>query len=193
MPGDFQFVAEGGETNERTDTAKKQAVVEEIKAAIEQAQSVTIVAYNGITVEGITELRNQFRAEDVVYKVYKNTMVRRAFNDLGVTDLDDLLNGPNAFIFSNKEMVDGPKIAAKFAQDNKEKFKILGGYMDGHAMSGEEMIALSKLPTKEVLLSMVLRGLQGPISGLANASQGILRKAVYAFNAIKEKKEEEAA
>ena len=60
-------------------------------------------------------------------------------------------------------------------------------------MSGEEMIALSKLPTKEVLLSMVLRGLQGPISGLANASQGILRKSVYAFNAIKEKKEEEAA
>ena len=171
----------------------KQAVVEEIKAAIEQAKSVTVVAYNGITVESITDLRNQFRAEDVVYKVYKNTMVRRAFNDLGVTELDDLLNGPNAFIFSNKEMVDGPKIAAKFAQDNKEKFQILGGYMDGHAMSGEEMVALSKLPAKEVLLSMVLRGLQGPISGLANASQGILRKAVYALNAVKEKKEEEAA
>lgn len=172
---------------------KKQAVVEEIKEAIQNAKSVTIAAYNGITVEDITDLRNQFRAQDVVYKVYKNTMVRRAFNDLGMTDLDEILNGPNAFIFSNGEMVEGPKIAAKFAQDHKEQFQIVAGYMDGHAMTSDEVVALSKLPSKDVLLSMVLRGLQGPISGFANASQGILRKAVYAFNAIKEKKENEAA
>ena len=60
-------------------------------------------------------------------------------------------------------------------------------------MTSDEVVALSKLPSKDVLLSMVLRGLQGPISGFANASQGILRKAVYAFNAIKENKENEAA
>ena len=172
---------------------KKQAVVDEIKEAIQNAKSVTIATYNSITVEDITDLRNQFREQDVVYKVYKNTMVRRAFNDLGMTDLDEILNGPNAFIFSNGEMVEGPQIHTKFAQDHKEQFQIVAGYMDCHAMTSDEMVALSKLPSKNVLLSMVLRGLQGPISGFANASQGILRKAVYAFNAIKEKKENEAA
>ncbi|MDD7593879.1 MAG: 50S ribosomal protein L10 [Peptoniphilaceae bacterium] len=171
----------------------KENVVAEIKEHIEQAKSVTIVAYNGVNVEQITALRNKYREADVVYKVYKNTMVRRAFNELGTTDLDEVLNGPNAFVFSNNEMVDGPKISAEFAKDNEEKFKILAGYMDGKAMSADEVVALSKLPGKEVLLSMVLRGLQGPIAGFANVSQGILRKTVYAFNAIKEKKEEEGA
>lgn len=65
--------------------------------------------------------------------------------------------------------------------------------MDGKRMSADEVVALSKLPGKEVLLSMVLRGLQGPIAGLANVSQGVLRSVVYALNAIKEKKENEAA
>ncbi len=171
----------------------KQAVVNTIREAIEGAQSVAIVSYKGITVEEITELRNKFRESNVVYKVYKNTMVRRAFNEMGITDLDEVLNGPNAFIFSNGEMVDGPKIAEEFAKSHEEKFVIVGGYMDGKALSPEEVVALSKLPTREVLLSMVLRGLQGPISGLANVSQGLLRKTVYAVNAIKEKKEGEAA
>lgn len=167
----------------------KENVVSEIKERIEQAKSVTIVAYNGVNVEQITALRNKYREADVVYKVYKNTMVRRAFNELGMTDLDEVLNGPNAFIFSNGEMVDGPKISREFAKDNEAKFKIVAGYMDGKALSAEEVDALSKLPSKDVLLSMVLRGLQGPIAGLANVSQGILRKLLYALNAIKESQE----
>lgn len=172
---------------------KKQDVVEEIKQAITNAKSVAIVSYTGVTVDEITQLRNKFREADAVYKVYKNTMVRRALNELGTTDLDEVLNGPNAFIFSNGEMVDGPKIAHEFAKANEKKFKIVGGYMDGHAMTAEEVTRLSTLPSKEVLLSMVLRGLQGPIAGLANVSQGVLRKVVYALNAVKEQKEEEGA
>lgn len=172
---------------------KKQAVIDEIKGAIEEAKSVTVVSFNGITVEEISQLRNQFREAGVNYKVYKNTMAIRAFNELGTSDLDEVLVGPNAFVFSNEEMVDGPKIAAKFAEDNKEKFKIIAGYMDGKALNAEEVVALSKLPSKEVLLSMLLRALQGPISGLANVSQGVLRSVVYALNAVKEKKEGEAA
>lgn len=172
---------------------KKQAVIDAIKSAIEGAKSVAIVSFQGVSVEEITDLRSEFRKAGVSYKVYKNTMVRRAFHELGMEDLDEVLHGPNAFVFSNEEMVDGPKIAAKFAKDNEDKFQIVAGYMDQKAMTAEEVLALSKLPAKEVLLSMVLRGLQGPIAGLANVSQGVLRSVVYALNAIKEKKEEEAA
>ena len=102
---------------------KKQAVVDEIKEAIQNAKSVTIAAYNGITVEDITDLRNQFREQDVVYKVYKNTMVRRAFNDLGMTDLDEILNGPNAFIFSNGEMVEARRLLLNLRRITKSNSK----------------------------------------------------------------------
>ncbi|MDY5766752.1 MAG: 50S ribosomal protein L10 [Peptoniphilaceae bacterium] len=172
---------------------KKQAVIDEIKEQIQNAKSVTVLGYSGINVADVTELRGKYRQSDVVYKVYKNTMVSRAFHELGYEDMDDLLAGPNAFAFSMGEMVDGPKISHEFAKDHEQQFTIKGGFMDGKRMSADEVVALSKLPGKEVLLSMVLRGLQGPIAGLANVSQGVLRSVVYALNAIKEKKENEAA
>lgn len=171
---------------------KKQAVVDEIKAQIEASESVVVVAYSKLNVEDVTKLRSQFRAEGVDYKVYKNTMVRLAMNDLGYEGHDAVLTGPNAFVFSKEDMVSGPKIAAKFAEDH-DGFVIKAGLMDGRMMSEEDVKKLSKMPSKEVLLSMVLRGLQGPISGLANVCQGTIRSVVYALNAVKEKKEGEAA
>lgn len=172
---------------------KKKAVVDEIRAEIENAQSVVIVEYAGINVQDITDLRAKFREAKVNYKVYKNTMVRRAFHDLGVEDFDDLLNGPNAFIFSKEDMVSGPKIADEFIKDHEDQLKIKAGYLEGKAIDQAKVVALSKLPTKEVLISMLLRGLQGPIAGLAQVGKATLSSLVYGLNAVKEKKEQEAA
>ena len=172
---------------------KKQAVVDEIKQQIEDSQSVTLVEFKGLSVADVTELRNKYREAGVDYKIYKNTMVRLALKDLGIEGFDDLLNGPNALAFSKQDMVNGPKVSYEFAKDHEDQFSIKAGLMDGKAMTAQEVEQLSKLPNKEVLLSMVLRALQGPIAGLANVAQGTLRSAVYALEAVRKKKEEEAA
>lgn len=172
---------------------KKQAVVDEIKQQIEDSHSVTLVEFKGLSVADVAELRNKYREAGVDYKIYKNTMVRLALKDLGIEGFDDLLNGPNALAFSKQDMVNGPKVSYEFAKDHEDQFSIKAGLMDGKAMTAQEVEQLSKLPNKEVLLSMVLRALQGPIAGLANVAQGTLRSAVYALEAVRKKKEEEAA
>lgn len=172
---------------------KKQQVIDEIKEHLESSKSVVVAGYSGLSVADATALRNDYREKGVVYKVYKNTMVRFALEQLGYEGYEEILTGPNAFVFSKEELVDGPKISVDFAKKHKDAFTIKAGLLDGKIVKAEDVQALSELPSKEVLLSMVLRGLQGPITGLAAVSQATLRSAVYALNAIKEKKEQEAA
>lgn len=171
---------------------KKQAVVDEIKGQLENAKSVVIVEYRGLNVEEVTDLRNKYRAQGVGYKVYKNTMVALALQDLGYEGYEEYLTGPNGFVFSNEDMVSAAKVSTEYAKEN-EKLVVKAGLMDGKVMDAEAVKQLSKLPTKDVLLSMVLRGLNGPITGLAGVSQGILSQLVYALNAVKEGQEQAAA
>lgn len=170
---------------------KKQAVIDEIKEQVQNAQSVVIVEYRGLNVADVTDLRNQYRAKGVGYKVYKNTMVALALKDLGYEGYEEYLTGPNGFVFSNEDLASGPKVSDEFAKKN-DKFVIKAGLMDGQVMDAAGVKQLSNLPSKEVLLSMVLRGLNGPITGLAAVSQGIISKLVYALNAVKEEQEQAA-
>ncbi|WP_282926599.1 50S ribosomal protein L10 [Helcococcus kunzii] len=169
----------------------KQQVVSEIKDAIQNSKSVSIVEYRGLTVSEISDLRNKYRAEGVSYKVYKNTMVKIALEELGYDGFEEYLSGPNGFVFSNEDMVAGPRVTANFAKEN-EKLVIKAGLLDGKVLNPDEVKALAKLPSREVLVAQVLGTLNAPIAGLANVLQGTIRKVVYALNAVKEKKEQEA-
>lgn len=169
----------------------KQQVVAEIKDAIENSKSISIVEYRGLNVTQVSELRKKYREAGVNYKVYKNTMVNLALKELGYEDYEQYLTGPNGFVFSNEDMVQGPKISVDFAKEN-EKFVIKAGIIDGEVIDAEGVKALAKLPTREVLIAQVLGGLNAPISGFANVLQGTIRSVVYALNAVKEKKEQEA-
>ena len=81
----------------------KKVVVEEIKQKIQEAKSVVFVKFNGLSVANDTELRREFRKNNVEYKVLKNTLIRRAFNELGVTDFDEELSGPTSVAFGTDE------------------------------------------------------------------------------------------
>lgn len=166
---------------------KKQVIIDEIAAKIQGAKSLAIAEYKGISVADVTELRNKFREGGIDYKIYKNTMVARALDQLGIQGFDEVLNGPNAFIFSNEDMVLGPKIAGDFAKEHEDQFQIKAGLIDGKMINKEEVIALSKLPSKEVLVSMVLGALQAPISGLASVCSAEIASLLYALKAIEEK------
>lgn len=176
--------------------AAKQEIVDEIKTKIEGAQSVTLVGFNGLDVKEITELRNKFREKDAEYKVYKNTMMRFAFKELGYDDLVEDLKGTNALVFSNSDLVDGPKIAVDYRkedEENEEKLVLKSGIVEGSYQNNEQMMAIASLPATEVLHSMLANVLQAPIRTLAGDLNNTISKLAIALNEVASKKENEAA
>lgn len=168
----------------------KIGLVDEIKGKIESAHSIVLVNYRGLTVEAATELRKKLRDNGVDYKVYKNTMMKRAFSDLGHDGLDEYLVGPSAIAFGLEDAVTPAKIISEFAKDN-EAIEIKAGVVDGKIIDVKGVEALAKLPSKEVLIAQVLGGLNAPIQGLANVLTGNLRGLAVVLNAIAEKREKE--
>ena len=176
--------------------AAKQLVVNEIKEKIEGAQSVTLVGFNGMDVKEITDLRNKFREKDTEYKVYKNTMMRFAFQELGYDELIEDLKGANALVFSNGDLVDGPKIAVDYRKEdekNEDKLVLKSGIVEGKYQNGDQMMAIASLPATEVLHSMLANVLQAPIRTLAGDLNNTISKLAIALNEVANKKENEAA
>ena len=141
--------------------------VAEILERLRNAESVTIVSYSGLTVEQDTNLRRQCRENNVDYCVLKNRLFKLAVQQLGIEGMDDLLNGPNAFVFSKKDPVSGPKAVAQFIEKNKlESLKIMGGIFEGKAADEKTMLKLSKMPSKDELMATLVGCLMSPMSSL---------------------------
>ena len=167
--------------------------VKQIKNRLENAKSIVLVNYKGINIEEVDELRNRMRKANVDYFVSKNTFIKIALNDLGITALDDFLVGSTAVAASLEDEVSPAREIANFKKDVTEEkefpsFKI--GFISGELMNSDQLIKLSKLPNKEVLISMVLQGFNAPISGFVGALNGILRNFVYVVDAIAKQKTE---
>jgi large subunit ribosomal protein L10 len=150
----------------------KQAVVQEIADKFKAAASVVVVDYRGLTVAQVTELRKQLREAGVEFKVYKNTMVRRAAEEVGHAELNEVLTGPNAIAFSNEDVVAPARIINNFAKEN-EALEIKAGLIEGNFATLEEVKALAELPSREGLLSMLLSVLQAPMRNFALATKAV--------------------
>jgi len=155
----------------------KTAVINEIKDKLSRAKAVVLIDYRGLTVAEVTQLRNNCRKAAVDYKVYKNTMVSLAAKELGITGLDQYLEGPNAFAFSFSDVVAPAKVLNAFANSVK-KTEIKAGLMENAVIDAKAVKALADLPSKETL-----------IVNLMWALQGNTRKLAVALNAIKEQME----
>ena len=145
--------------------AKKQ-IVEEIKAKITASKSVVFADYNKLTVLEVTALRNQFKNANCEYKVYKNTLVRKAFNELGVTDFDKDLNGTTATVFCADE-TSGAAVFAKAVKADPaltEKIVPKCAYLENKYLDKAAVKALSAIPSKEILIAMILGCLQSSLS-----------------------------
>ena len=161
---------------------QKKQQVSEVKEKLQKSNAVVLVDYKGINVEDVTDLRKRFREAGVDYKVYKNTLFKRAASELGMEALHDYLQGTVAGAFGYDDAVAPAKTINQFVKDNpKTPISIKAGYIEGKIMNVDEVKALGDLPSREVLIAMLLGGLQGSIRNLA-----------YALNTIKEKKEAEA-
>ena len=155
----------------------KKQVVSDIVKKFQDAQSVMIVNYNGLTVEQVTGLRAQFRAAGVEYVVLKNTLVRRALAELNIVGLDEVLNGPSAFAFGMNDPVSPAKIINDFVTKNKtEAISIKAGLLGTSVMSMDQVKALAEMPSREVLLARLVGSLQSSIAGFVRVLDAIAKK-----------------
>lgn len=159
--------------------AKKQ-VVDEIKEKLSESQSTVLVDYRGLNVAEITELRKQLRDNNIEYKVYKNTLTRRAAEAAELGGLSETLTGPTAVAFSKDDVVAPAKILHEFAKKH-DALEIKGGVIEGKVATLDQIKELSTLPDYNGLVSMLLSVLQAPIRNLA-----------YVTKAVSEQKEEAA-
>ena len=144
---------------------KKKEVIDEIKSNIEKAKSVVLVDYIGLNVSDLTELRADYRKNGVVYKVYKNNFMKFAFEEMGLNEMVENLQGPNALAFSMDDVISATKINNKFTKKN-EKFKIKAGTLEGKYMDKAGILDLAETSSMEVLLSKFMGSIQSPISAL---------------------------
>ena len=153
----------------------KQPVVQEISGAIQDAQSVLLVKYLGLTVEQDTALRKELREAGVHYKVYKNTMMNFAFKDTPYESLCGKLEGPNALAIHKEDPTVTARILAKYVKQYK-CFEMIAGVVDGKYVEGEDLDAVSKIPTREELLGRLFGSMQSPVANFARVIKQIVEK-----------------
>lgn len=165
----------------------KKLVVEEITSKIKASKSVVFVDYNKLTVAEVSELRNKCREAGCEYKVYKNTLVRKAFNDLGFNQFDEALNGPTAIAFAVDE-VTAAKIMAKAAKDYDGKIVLKCGFADNTYVDVKGVEALATMPSKEELVAKMLGSLQAPLSNFAGVLGNLVSGVVRVLARVAENK-----
>ncbi|WP_064091206.1 50S ribosomal protein L10 [Rossellomorea aquimaris] len=151
---------------------QKKHIVGEISDKLKNSVSTIVVDYRGLDVSEVTELRKQLREAGIDFKVYKNTMVRRAAEEAGLEGLNEFLTGPNAIAFSTEEVVTPAKIINSFAKEH-EALEIKAGVIEGTLTSVEDVKAIAELPSREGLLSMLLSVLQAPMRNFALATKAV--------------------
>lgn len=144
--------------------AKKEEVVNEIAERAKNANSIVLFDYRGLTDAEIVELRRKLREENSSYKVYKNTLTKRAFDKLSIK-LDDCLEGPSAIATSDDEIA-AIKVLAEFAKTHPA-LELKGGYVDGKVASLEELNKLATIPSRDGLLTMFAAGLMEHVKNVA--------------------------
>ena len=155
--------------------SEKQAIVAQLTEKIQNATAGVLVDYKGITVEEDTALRKECRENDVDYAVVKNTLLRFAFNNTGLSELDDLLNGTTSLALCS-DPVAPARVMADYAKKLNGKFEIKGGFMDGKAVDLDTINSLAAIPPLPILQAQVLGTMLAPITGLAVVLKQIAEK-----------------
>ncbi|MDR1754030.1 MAG: 50S ribosomal protein L10 [Eubacterium sp.] len=154
----------------------KEAFVNDLADKLKKSACGVLADYKGINVADDTKLRRELRENGVDYFVVKNTLLKRAFEKVGIEGLDDLLEGATAIGLSEEDIIIAPKILFKQSDASGENFNIKGGFINGVAAPLSELEEYAKLPSKDVLLSKLLFMLQSPMQRMAIAISEIAKK-----------------
>lgn len=168
---------------------EKSIIVEQIKEKIKNSPSLVLIEYQGLTVFQDTKLRNMFRANGIEYKVLKNRLLQRAFNELGYSQFDKDLEGPTAVAFGSNDLAAPAKLIGDAMKEFK-KIKVKSGLADNTYLSPNDVTALASLPSKEVLIAKMLGSMLSPVTKFASVLNNTIAALPRVLNAIAEKKAE---
>lgn len=167
--------------------AQKQKVVHELADKFKRTKIAIFSDFHGVSVAKSQQLRRTLKKDEAEYKVSKKTLLDRALNDAGMGLKTKALEGEVGVTFGFGDQIAPAKTLLKFAKEN-ETFKIRGGILNGRILNEKEVVALAKLPSREVLLAQLVGALSGPMRGLALVLQSNIRNLVVVLNKIKDNK-----
>jgi large subunit ribosomal protein L10 len=167
--------------------------VELLTQKLRGARVAILTDYRGLTVGQLQDLRGRLRAQDVEYRVVKNTLARRAAVEAGHPDFQDLLKGPVAIAFGGEDVGAPSRLLAEFVRQTRVRLDIVGGLVEGRLMGPEQVRQIADLPSREVLLAQLLGTLQSPVSQLVGAIQAPVQQLVGLLEAYQAKLEGDQA
>lgn len=167
---------------------EKVTTVEEIKEKLSSAKMAILTNFQGLNVAEMTELRKLLRGAGVDYKVYKNTLTQLAARQLGITGLDEYLVGPTALAFAKDDDLATPARIVRDFSAKHQNFRVKAGILDKRVIAPGDVVALTNLPPKDVLVAMVLGGMQAPILRLLAVLQEPVRNFAAVLKSLSEKK-----
>jgi len=166
---------------------EKLAMVREITDVLKSADYVFLSDYRGLTVEKLTELRNGFGDGSVRVMVVRNAFLKLVMQELGIESQDIFFDGPTALIAGKGDVTVGAKVVVNYGKEN-EFLVVKGGVIDGVAVCSGEVVELSKIPSREVLLSRVVGTIAAPMSQFVGVMNQKLSSLLYVLKAVEEKK-----
>ncbi|HET8990302.1 MAG TPA: 50S ribosomal protein L10 [Acidimicrobiales bacterium] len=162
---------------------EKVAAVEDVKSRVAATSTAVVTEYRGLTVTQIQELRRQLRAAGADYKVFKNTLVRRAIDGTEVESLAAFLTGPTAIAFVSGDVSAVAKALRDFAKA-APALVVKGGVVNGQALSDRDLVALADLPSREVLLARLAGLIASPLSTMAGLLKAVPQSLAYGLAAL---------
>ncbi|MEI6296375.1 MAG: 50S ribosomal protein L10 [bacterium] len=167
---------------------KKKELVVSLTDSVKNATSTVLVGFNKLKISDVTPLRKTLREQGVKMVVSKKTLMKRAFNEAGITGTLPQMDGQVALAFGSDE-VTSAKLIAESEKKLKGMVSIIGGILEGKFLSKSEMVALSKVPSREVLLSQLLNVMNAPIQGFVGTVNGVVRDFVMVLDQVAKKKQ----
>ena len=162
---------------------EKVAVVEEIRTKLDDSDAAVLTEYRGLTVHELAELRASLRPSGTQYKVFKNTLARRAIEGRGLDEITDLFEGPVAIAFVHGDAAAAAKVLREFGR-NHEALVLKGGLLGERVITSGEIAALAELPSREVLLTQIAGLFQQPLTRAAGLFQAFPRNFAYGVQAL---------
>lgn len=166
----------------------KVKLVEDIQQRFQKAEATFVAEYKGIKAVEMNDLRKNLRDASIDFKIMRNTLAKRAVKGTKAEALSEHLVGPTAIAFSYKDAAFAAKTLTQFAKD-QPNLKIRMGTLGSKVIGLNEIKGLAELPSREVLLAMMLGSMKAPMTGIVGVLSGVPRKFLYALNAIQKAKE----
>jgi len=154
---------------------KKAQIIDRLQEVFSRCSVGILTDYRGLSTAELDELRRKLRESAIEYKVVKNTLAQFAAKRVGMSELAGSFEGPMAIAFGYGEITQPAKVLAEYIRAAKSTLNIKGGFLGDRVMTSGDVETLAKLPSREVLISQVMAGIQSPISGLVNVLAGPIR------------------